>query len=92
MISDNLRLFLLIVVFSVIGFVILFRAYLYITEKYFLNEFTWLLQNTIFRSYLVFKCFAIFILLVYFFIAVYSIVLTLYWWYGLFILPYQNMH
>lgn len=86
MISDNLRLFLLIVVFSVIGFVILFRAYLYITEKYFLNEFTWLLQNTIFRSYLVFKCFAIFILLVYFFIAVYSTVMTLYWWYGLFIL------
>ncbi len=86
MISDNLRLFLLIAVFSVIGFVILFRAYLYITEKYFLNEFTWLLQNTIFRSYLVFKSFAIFILLVYSFIAVYSIVLTLYWWYGLFIL------
>ena len=86
MISENLRLFLLIAVFSVIGFVILFRAYLYITEKYFLNEFTWLLQNTIFRSYLVFKSSAIFILLVYFFIAVYSIVLTPYWWYGLFIL------
>ena len=86
MISDNLRLFLLIAVFSVIGFVILFRAYLYITEKYFLNEFTWLLQNTIFRSYLVFKASAIFILFVYFFIAVYSIVLTHYWWYGLFIL------
>lgn len=86
MISENLRLFLLVAVFSVIGYVILLRAYLYITEKYFLNKFTWLLQKTIFRSYRVFKFTAISILLAYFCIAIYSIVLTPHWYYGSFIL------
>lgn len=86
MISENLSLFLLVAVLSVIGFVILFRAYLYITEKYFLNQFTWLLQKTIFRTYRVFKFTAISILLAYFCIGIYSIVLTPHWYYGLFIL------
>lgn len=85
-ISENLRLFLLIAVLSVIGSVILFRAFLYLIEKYFLNEFTWILQKTIFRSYHVFKFTAISILLVYFCIAIYSIALTPYWYYGLIIL------
>ena len=86
MISENLSLFLLVAVLSVIGCVILFRAYLYITEKYFLNQFTWLLQKTIFRTYRVFKFTAISILLAYFYIGIYSIVLTPHWYYGLFIL------
>ncbi|WP_372482879.1 hypothetical protein AB9J70_11880 [Elizabethkingia anophelis] len=86
MISENLSLFLLVAVLSVIGCVILFRTYLYITEKYFLNQFTWLLQKTIFRTYRVFKFTAISILLAYFCIGIYSIVLTPHWYYGLFIL------
>ena len=86
MISENLSLFLLVAVLSVIGCVILFRAYLYITEKYFLNQFTWLLQKTIFRTYRVFKFTAISILLAYFYIGIYSIVLTPHWYYGLSIL------
>lgn len=86
MISENLSLFLLVAVLSVIGCVILFRVYLYITEKYFLNQFTWLLQKTIFRTYPVFKFTAISILLAYFCIGIYSIVLTPHWYYGLFIL------
>lgn len=86
MISENLSLFLLVAVLSVIGCVILFRAYLYITEKYFLNQFTWLLQKTIFRTYRVFKFTAISILLAYFYIGIYSIVLTPHWYYGLVIL------
>ncbi len=85
-ISENLRLFLLIAVLSVIGSVILFRAFLYLIEKYFLNEFTWLLQTTVFRNYRAFKFTAIVILFVYFCIAVYTIVLTPHWYYGLIIL------
>lgn len=85
-ISENLRLFLSVVVLSVILCIILFKAYLYIIEKYFLNQFTWILQKTIYKSYTVFKFTAISILLAYFLIAAYSIVLTPNWYYGLFIL------
>ncbi len=86
MISENLSLFLLVIVLSVIGCVILFRIYLYIIDKYFMNQFTWLLQTTVFRNYRAFKFTAIVILFVYFCIAVYTIVLTSHWYYGLSIL------
>ncbi len=85
-ISENLSLFLIIVVLSVMAFVISFKVYIYIAEKYFSNEFTWFIQQTIFRSYFIFKLTVIGILVAYFLIAIYSFVLTPYWFYGLFIL------
>jgi len=85
-ISDNLGLFLSITVLSVIAFIILFKTYVYITEKYFLDEFTWLLQKTVFRSYLIFKFTILSVLLTYAIIAIYSIIFTPYWYYGTFIL------
>lgn len=85
-VSDNLGLFLSITVLSVIAFIILFKTYVYITEKYFLDEFTWLLQKTVFRSYFIFKFSILTVLLVYAIIAIYSIIFTPYWYYGTFIL------
>jgi|GEM_PF-1126760 len=85
-ISENLGLFLSITVLSVIAFIILFKTYVYITEKYFLDEFTWLLQKTVFRSYLIFKFTILSVLLTYAIIAIYSIIFTPYWYYGIFIL------
>lgn len=85
-ISENLGLFLSITVLSVIAFIILFKTYVYITEKYFLDEFTWLLQKTVFRSYLIFKFTILSVLLTYAIIAIYSIIFTPYWYYGTFIL------
>jgi len=85
-ILENPHLFLIIATLSVIGYVILFRIYLYIIDKYFMDQFTWLLQTTVFRNYRAFKFTAIVILFVYFCIAVYTIVLTPHWYYGLSIL------
>lgn len=85
-ITDNLSLFLSITVLSVIAFIILFKTYIHITEKYFLDEFTWLLQKTIFRSYFIFKFTILSIFLLYVIIAIYSVIFTPYWYYGIFIL------
>lgn len=84
-ISGNLRLFLIIATLVVIGLAIFYKAFLYIVDKFFVNEFTWLLQKTIFKSYLIFKSIVIGILLVYFYIVVYSIIFTPYWFYGVLI-------
>jgi len=85
-ISDNLGLFLSITVLSVIALIILFKTYIHITEKYFLDEFTWLLQKTIFRSYFIFKFTILSVFLIYVIIAIYSVIFTPYWYYGVFIL------
>ena len=85
-ISENLGLFLSITVLSVIAFIIFFKIYVYITEKYFLDQFTWFLQKTIFNSYFVFKISVLSIFFAYLIIAIYSIVYTSYWYYGLVIL------
>ena len=83
--NDNLSLFLSITVLSVIAFIILFKIYIHITEKYFLDEFTWLLQKTIFRSYFIFKFTILSVFLLYVIIAIYSVIFTPYWYYGIFI-------
>jgi len=85
-ITDNLSLFLSITGLSVIAIIILFKTYVHITEKYFLDEFTWLLQKTIFRSYFIFKFTILSVFLIYVIIAIYSVIFTLYWYYGIFIL------
>lgn len=85
-ITDNLSLFLSITVLSVIASIILFKTYIHITEKYFLDEFTWLLQKTIFSSYFIFKFTILSVFLLYVIIAIYSVIFTPYWYYGVFIL------
>ncbi|MRM95429.1 hypothetical protein D1Z98_10870 [Riemerella anatipestifer] len=83
-ISENIRLFLIVAILCVIGFAIFYKTYLYVIDKFLFNEFTWLLQKTIYRSYLVFKSIIYAVLLAYFVLAIYSF-FTSYWIYGLLI-------
>ncbi|MDY3363533.1 hypothetical protein JSO61_006245 [Riemerella anatipestifer] len=83
-ISENICLFLIVAILCAIGFAIFYKTYLYVIDKFLFNEFTWLLQKTIYKSYLVFKSIIYAVLLAYFVLAIYSF-FTSYWIYGLLI-------
>lgn len=83
MISNNLNLVLLLSVFGIVAIIVLVKVFSYLLNKFFLDEFTLLMQRTIMRSYNVFKATGILIISIYLLVSLYCIFYAEYRSYGI---------